>query len=363
MALIVLASTPSPLWYLARGSGAVSLVLLTLSVVLGITGVVRQRPRSPRLPRFLVDGLHRNVSLLVVAFLVGHILMSVLDPFAHIRYLDAVIPFVSSYRPIWLGLGAAAFDLLLALTVTSLLRRRLGLRAWRAIHWAAYACWPLAVVHGLATGTDARVTWFEALTVACVLAVVGAIGVRLRRHGAARPRRSLAGAAVVAASVAAFFLFAMQGPLRSGWAARAGTPTKLLAAVHPARSVTRVARTGLSLPLHGAVDGTITRTTGADGTGRVDISAVVRSSPRAVVTVELVGLPLQSGGLHVTGATASLGSRPVPRLYTGRQVAVNGSSLVAILRSATGRPVRLRLALVVPQGSGRLTGNAQVQPA
>jgi sulfoxide reductase heme-binding subunit YedZ len=361
--MIVLASTPSPLWYLARGSGAVSLVLLTLSVVLGITGVVRQRPRSPRLPRFLVDGLHRNVSLLVVAFLVGHILMSVLDPFAHIRYLDALVPFVSSYRPIWLGLGAVAFDLLLALTVTSLLRRRLGLRAWRAIHWAAYACWPLAVVHGVATGTDARVAWFDALTVACVLAVVAAIGMRLRRHGVARPRRSLAGAAVVAASVAGFFLFAMQGPLRSGWAARAGTPTKLLASVHPARRVTRVPRTGLSLPLHGAVDGTITRTTGADGTGRVDISAVVRSSPTAVVAVELVGLPLQSGGLHVTGATASLGSRPAPRLYTGRQVAVNGSNLIAILRSATGRPVRLRLALVVPQGSGRLTGSAQVQPA
>jgi hypothetical protein len=124
-----------------------------------------------------------------------------------------------------------------------------------------------------------------------------------------------------------------------------------------------VARTGLSLPLHGAVDGTITRTTGADGTGRVDISAVVRSSPTAVVAVELVGQPLQSGGLHVTGATASLGSRPVPRLYTGRQVAVNGSNLIAVLRSATGRSVRLRLALVVPQGSGRLTGSAQVQPA
>jgi hypothetical protein len=361
--MIVVASSPSPLWYLARGSGAVSLVLLSAVLILGITGVLRERPRNPRVPRFLVDGLHRNVALLVVVFLIGHILMSVLDPFAHIKYLDALVPFVSSYRPIWLGLGAVAFDLLLALTVTSLLRRRLGLRTWRAIHWAAYACWPLAVVHGLATGTDARVKWFEALTAACVAAVLAAVGVRLRRFGSARPRRSLAGLAVVGASLAGFFLFALQGPLHSGWAARAGTPTKLLAAVHPARRVARAAPTGLRVPLHGAVTGTITRTTGADGSGRVDIAAVVRSSPRAVVAVELVGVPLQSGGLNVTGATASLGSRPAPRLYTGRQVAVRGSNLVAILRSATGRPVRLRLALRLPAGSHRLTGEAQVEPA
>jgi sulfoxide reductase heme-binding subunit YedZ len=364
MAVIPLASSPSPLWYLARGSGAISLVLLTISVVLGITGVVRLRPRNPRVPRFLVDGLHRNVSLLVVVFLITHILSSVLDPFAHIKYLDAVIPFISSYRPIWLGLGAVAFDLLIALTVTSLLRRRLGLTVWRAVHWAAYACWPIAVLHGIATGSDARVAWFGLLTAACLAAVVAAIGVRLRAPGAVPPVRRATGAVLVAVSCLALLAFAMQGPFHRGWAARAGTPTKLLAAVRPARTVTRVRTSGLTLPLAGSVDGTIERSVTSGGGGRVDISAVVRSkSSAAVFAIELVGERLEGGGLHVTGTTAELGSPSSPRMYTSSQVAVRGSELSTILRSAHGRAVRLFVGLGLPEGSGRITGNARVEPA
>jgi sulfoxide reductase heme-binding subunit YedZ len=333
-----------------------------MSVLLGITGVVRRRPKTPRVPRFLVDGLHRNVSLLVVVFLVTHILSSVLDPFAHVRYLDALIPFVSSYRPIWLGLGAVAFDLLIALTVTSLLRRRLGLKAWRAIHWTAYACWPIAVVHGVATGTDARVAWFGALTTACVAAVLAALGFRLRAEGSVRPGRALAGAVLVVASFAGLVLFALQGPLHQGWAARAGTPTKLLASVRPASAVTPLHTGELTLPLTGSVSGRIERATTPDGGGRVDISAAVRSrSGPAVFAVELVGDWLPDGGLHVTGTTAALGSPSAPRTYTSAQVVVRGSQLITILRSATGHPVRMSVALELPGGSGHVGGTARVE--
>ena len=110
---------PSAYWYLARGTGAVALVLLTVSVVLGILGSLRFAP-APRWPRFAIDTLHRDVSLLVLVLLVVHIITSVLDSFAPIRLIDAVIPFVASYRPLWLGLGALSFDLLIALVVTSL---------------------------------------------------------------------------------------------------------------------------------------------------------------------------------------------------------------------------------------------------
>ena len=362
--MIVLAASPSPLWYVARGSGAVSLVLLTISVVLGITGVVRLQPRSPRVPRFLVDGLHRNVSLLVVTFLVTHILMSVLDPFAHIKWVDAVVPFVASYRPIWLGLGATAFDLLLALTITSLVRRRLGLKTWRAIHWAAYACWPLAVVHGLATGTDARVAWFSGLTAVCVAAVITAIGFRLRAARTTSPARAATGGVLVAASLAGLFLFSLQGPLRHGWAARAGTPPKLLAAVHATPIAARAAPVRLAVPLAGPVDGTITRSTSADGTGRIDINAALRSTRQtAEVAIALTGQPLEGGGLRVEASAAWLGVRSAPRLYTAGRVSVSGSHLVAVLRPAAGRAVRLSLSLSVPEGSGRVTGDARVERA
>ena len=163
-------SGPSAYWYLTRSTGSVALVLLTGAVVLGVIDV--QRLSTPRWPRFLVDSLHRNVSLLAMVFLGLHILTSVLDSFASISLTDAVVPFAGSYRPFWLGLGALALDLLLAVTITSMLRQRVGFRSWRAVHWLSYASWPVALLHGLGTGSDVKSTWFLALSLACLAAVL-----------------------------------------------------------------------------------------------------------------------------------------------------------------------------------------------
>jgi predicted ferric reductase len=126
-------TSPTAYWYLTRGTGTVALILLTLSVALGIANV--RRLRTERLPRFVLDAVHRNVSLLAMTFLLVHIGTSLLDGYAPIRILDAVIPFMSAYRPLWLGFGAVAFDLMVAIVTTSLLRRRFGYRAWRLTHW------------------------------------------------------------------------------------------------------------------------------------------------------------------------------------------------------------------------------------
>ena len=168
-------TTGSPLWYLARGTGVVSLALLTMTVLLGLTSVTRWS--STRWPRFVTASLHRNVSLLSVVFLVVHIGSSVLDTYTHISLTDAFVPFVGTYRPFWLGLGALAFDLILALIVTSLIRVRLGLRLWRSVHWLAYAAWPVAVLHGLGTGTDASQRWMQLFTLTCI-GLVGLAGLR-----------------------------------------------------------------------------------------------------------------------------------------------------------------------------------------
>ena len=154
------------LWYVTRATGLVSLVLLTASVLLGL--LTAGRFSSQRWPRFLTQGMHRNVSLLVLVFLAMHIASTVLDSYTSISLTAAFVPFTSSYKPLWLSLGAVALDLLVALVVTSLARGRLGYRAWRRLHWLAYACWPVAVGHGLGIGTDRSVTWVIALTVACV---------------------------------------------------------------------------------------------------------------------------------------------------------------------------------------------------
>jgi sulfoxide reductase heme-binding subunit YedZ len=97
----------------------------------------------------------------------------VFDRFVSIPLTAAFIPFASSYKAVWLSLGAVALDLLIALVATSLIRNRLGLRAWRWVHWAAYVCWPVALAHGLGAGTDRGTLWVFLLTIACAAAVTG----------------------------------------------------------------------------------------------------------------------------------------------------------------------------------------------
>jgi predicted ferric reductase len=174
--VIVAAASTKALWYLSRGSGVVSLVLLTVSTVLGVTTAMRWA--TARWPRFIVEGLHKNASLLSVVFLAIHIATAVLDGYVPIRWIDAVVPFAGQYKPFWLGLGAVVFDLLLAVIVTSLLRVRVGYRVWRAVHWAAYACWPIAVVHGLGTGSDSGQRWMQIIDIVAIAAVAAAVFAR-----------------------------------------------------------------------------------------------------------------------------------------------------------------------------------------
>jgi methionine sulfoxide reductase heme-binding subunit len=234
MTLELASAGPSAYWYLTRSTGAVALILLTIAIVLGVVDV--QRWSSPSWPRFVVDSLHRNVALLAMVFLAAHILTSVLDSFAPIALVDALIPFVGSYRPFWLGLGALSFDLLLAVTITSLLRQRMGFATWRTVHWLTYASWPIALLHGLGTGSDVKGTWLLATSIICLLAVLAAVGTRAISGWPA----NLRGRSVAIGGAGAFSLFLVlwlpQGPLGSEWARRSGTPTALLPHAHSAAS-------------------------------------------------------------------------------------------------------------------------------
>jgi sulfoxide reductase heme-binding subunit YedZ len=124
-------------------------------------------------------GLHRNLSLTAVVFLLIHIVTAVIDPFTSLGWVAAVIPFGSSYRTFWLGLGTLAAELMAAIVVTSLLRQWIGARTWRLVHWLSYGSWPIAVVHGWGTGTDSGAAWLLAIQVLCVLAVGLAVLARL----------------------------------------------------------------------------------------------------------------------------------------------------------------------------------------
>jgi len=175
------------LWYFARGSGLISLVLLTVVVALGIGA--RSGRTAFGLPRFAVNLVHRNAALLAVIMLLGHILSLLFDPYAQLRVFDLVVPFAGNVRPFWQGLGTLAFDLILAIVATSLLRQRLGVRAWRIVHWLAYLCWPIALLHGLVTGSDAGTWWLRTVAGLCAAAVIAAIGWRVSPSFSRFPKR------------------------------------------------------------------------------------------------------------------------------------------------------------------------------
>ena len=224
-------SGPSWYWYATRGLGITTLIVLTATVVLGIVTAVRWSGGTT--PGFVAAELHRNLSLLAMALIGAHVVTTVLDPFAHITLRDAIIPIGAAYRPLWLGLGVVSMEILIAVAASSVLRDRVGVRAWRLIHWVAYASWPLALVHGIGTGTDARASWFIGVVAACLAAVLLALNQRLR-YGPVQTVsvRSAAGVATATALVIGG-IWAFGGPLQDGWAAKSGTPPVKTAAVRP----------------------------------------------------------------------------------------------------------------------------------
>jgi sulfoxide reductase heme-binding subunit YedZ len=208
------------------------MMLLTTTLVLGMGTTVRWK--SSVWPKYISSALHQNVALLIFCFLVVHILTAILDPFARLGLGDALIPFSSWYRPLWLGFGVVAAEITAALAITSLLRKYIGYRLWRALHWFSYVAWPLALLHGLGTGSDIRMVWFLWLQAACVFATwLGLVFWRLSFGWPIHRWPRLAGAVACSAAVIAVAVWMLNGPLTSDWAQVAGTPMTLLRQAHP----------------------------------------------------------------------------------------------------------------------------------
>lgn len=365
-------TSSTPLWYTTRATGVVALLLLTLSLLLGI--LVSVRFVTERWPRFTTIGVHRNVSLLTVSFLALHILTAIADPYAPVGWFSILIPFVSAYRPLWLGLGTVAFDLLLALIVTSLLRTRMRYRTWKAVHWAAYASWPIAIVHGLGTGTDPHSPVILTLVVLCVVAVFGAGAWRLAsgwpEHAGIRLASGL-GAAAVAIAVA---LWTVAGPLAPGWAARSGTPTDLLARARaagttgssgssqPGSSNGSSASALPALPLTSPVTGTIK--TGRSGEEQATVTISGSAQAPVVFQVVISGQALGDGGVQMTSSQVTFGPTAQANLYQGTVTGLNGPDISATVSDQAGSSINLSLRLSINGGNitGTLTASNRNSP-
>ncbi len=365
--LLAAAAGPSPLWFITRATGAVSLVLLTLSVTVGIVHV--RRTQIAGVPRFVLDSVHRTASLLAVAFVVVHIVTTLLDGYAPISLLDVVIPFGSAYRPVWLGLGTVAFDLLIAITITSLLRRRLGHRPWRAIHWLAYASWPVALVHGLGTGSDARTHWLLVLSGVCVTAVLAGVVVRVRTgwpdHLATRVS-ALGAAAVLALGL---LVWLPGGPLGRGWAARAGTPAALLGSARTATASTTAGNAPATATSASAVNaftkpvsGRVRQVALANGLVRVDLSLSVHGTPLSALHIRIEGQAINGGGVQMSASRVTLGPATNPSQYDGQITGLAGTTIVARVSNARNATLSLVTHLQISPGPGTASGTVTATP-
>jgi sulfoxide reductase heme-binding subunit YedZ len=178
------------LWFVSRASGLMLLALFSMVIALGVATRLGSAPRG--WPRFVSAELHRTFALFSVAFLALHVITAILDPFVSIGWAATVLPFSSSYRTLAIALGTLAVDLGAAVLVTSLLRRRLGFGAWRAMHWLAYLAWPAAFAHSLTAGNDLGIWWVALMVWGSAAVVATAVLARLIaavRHSAppARP--------------------------------------------------------------------------------------------------------------------------------------------------------------------------------
>lgn len=139
-------------WYLSRSAGLVAYTLLWLNVISGL--LLSGRLLRQRLAPALIAQIHQTLSAGSLAFAIFHGLVLLGDRYAGLRLSDLLVPFSGSFHPVWMAGGQISAGLMGALLVSSELRKVLGNKAWRALHYAAFGAYWLALAHALALGSD-----------------------------------------------------------------------------------------------------------------------------------------------------------------------------------------------------------------
>lgn len=219
--------TSSPVdWYAARAAGIVAYTLLSAIVVLGIT--MAGKKKIHRWPRFAIEDVHRFGGMLVGSFVVIHVVTIAIDAWLPFSPASIVVPFTSAYKPVWVGLGIVAAELLLALAVTNRLRNvRISYRFWRRAHYLNFAVWTAATIHSLGSGTDRSTPWLMAIEAIAIAFVGAAVAWRLlaKHLEGWRLRGISVGGSLTAVAIAVVLV---SGPLRfhpKPWNARSFSDT------------------------------------------------------------------------------------------------------------------------------------------
>ena len=346
-------------WDTARAGGLISYVLLTTAVCLGL--VLRNRWQSTRWPRLVTNELHGYVSLLALVFIAVHVVAVAVDPFTHFGLSAVLVPFASHYRPVWMGLGIVALYLLLAVWVSSRLRRRIGHRLWRRIHVLAFAVYLAATLHGLGTGSDTRTIWGGALYATSVALVGSLLAVRLLAPAGQNAVRRPLVAGAAAAAVLAVAAWSLGGPFAAGWSARAGGTSVDAAVASPPASVApspagRPPSAVVHVPFTARYAGRLTVEPVNDrGRLTVRIDGALSGVTKDHLEILIHGIPLDDGGVAMEQSRVRMGT--TTPLYEGEITSLDGTRLVAAVRSPRQR-LRLGLVLRISRG-GRVIGQVQ----
>lgn len=174
-------------WLLARSSGMLAYVLLSASVVAGLTLSTRMFGRA--IPPAVITGVHRTLSTLGLGALVLHCGMLVIDTKVDIPLISLVVPGLTEYRPLATGLGVVALELWVLIQLSFAVRRKIGTRVWRKLHYATFALWLIAAIHGVAAGSDSGTSWALWIYTVTIGMVVGLLGWRIAAARFPEPRR------------------------------------------------------------------------------------------------------------------------------------------------------------------------------
>ena len=333
--LAAIGGNPKLLWYLTRATGIIAILLLAAVVILGMVTASKAAPKG--FAKFLVPDLHRRLSISAAVFLGIHIITALLDSFVHIGLAASIIPFISSYRPIWVGFGAISFDLLLVVIGTSVVRHRFSQGPWKKIHYASWLVVSFALFHAMGTGSDARVGLVEGIYIVLVGVVALAAIFRTATDAQLRKLAKVGGGAVILAVPVLALGWSFKGPLRTGWATASSSFSLLPKVTTTAALKSSGSGSGSNSfvwPVNGSVQGTVSIVNSNSGTSTVTLAGTVTGTGD-VVTVRLVG-SVQQGSLVLQGSSVAIGTSSAPNTYTGLVAQAGGSTLVLSLHGAQG---------------------------
>jgi predicted ferric reductase len=157
-------------WFISRGAGVVGYLLITGSMIYGL--MITTRTATGAVPAPVSFGMHEFIAWLGLVFIAVHAVVLLWDGYIKYSLASVLVPFASSYRPVWVGIGQIAFYLSALLAASFYAKKRIGHKTWRLIHYASFATFILATLHGLFSGSDTKALPMQAIYISAVAAVL-----------------------------------------------------------------------------------------------------------------------------------------------------------------------------------------------